>query len=141
MCISSDWDFLSLVLSLNLNTMFFAAILILILRSVLIFSTFYLKREEFFFYFLFMLSIFILSMLCLCIRYRIFSLIIFWDLLGIRRFFLVLFYNNWDSCRGSINTVLTNRLGDFFLFIFLLTAFFNNQSFGRFLMILSSIFF
>jgi NADH-ubiquinone oxidoreductase chain 5 len=31
---------------------------------------------------------------------------------------LVLFYNNWDRASGSLNTVLTNRLGDFFLFIF-----------------------
>jgi NADH-ubiquinone oxidoreductase chain 5 len=46
------------------------------------------------------------------------SIIISWDLLGISSFFLVLFYNNWDSCSGSINTVLTNRLGDYFIFIF-----------------------
>lgn len=29
-----------------------------------------------------------------------------------------MFYNNWDRCRGAINTVLTNRVGDYFLFLF-----------------------
>ena len=48
-----------------------------------------------------------------------------WDLLGVSRFFLVLFYNNWDSCSGAMNTVLTNRLGDFFLFIFMRFFFFS----------------
>ena len=39
-------------------------------------------------------------------------------MLGISSFFLVLFYNNWDRNSGAINTALTNRLGDFFLFTF-----------------------
>lgn len=48
--------------------------------------------------------------------------------MGVSRFFLVFFYNNWDSCRGAINTVLTNRIGDFFLFVFFVYFFFSGLS-------------
>lgn len=55
-----------------------------------------------------------------------------WDLLGISSFFLVLFYNNWDSCRGAINTALTNRLGDYFIFVFFRGSIFRGFYFFRF---------
>ena len=51
--------------------------------------------------------------------------------MGISRFFLVLFYNNWDRCRGAMNTVLTNRLGDYFLFIFMCGFWFSGLRFLR----------
>lgn len=50
-------------------------------------------------------------------------------MLGISSFFLVLFYNNWDSCSGAMNTVLTNRLGDFFIFVFFRTSIFSGLRF------------
>lgn len=51
--------------------------------------------------------------------------------MGISRFFLVLFYNNWDSSRGSINTTLTNRVGDYFLFVLFGITFFFIISLGN----------
>jgi len=47
---------------------------------------------------------------------RIFMIFIAWDGLGVTRFFLVMFYLNWDRISGAIVTVLTNRLGDYCLF-------------------------
>jgi NADH-ubiquinone oxidoreductase chain 5 len=51
-----------------------------------------------------------------------------WDLLGVSRFFLVLFYNNWDRNRGALNTVLTNRIGDYFLFVFFMYLLIKGES-------------
>jgi len=86
---------------------------------------YYLSGEVNFNYYFFILLIFVLRIFSLIFRNNIFIILISWDLLGISRFFLVLFYNNWDRIRGSINTVLTNRLGDYFLFIFFRTIFFS----------------
>ena len=45
------------------------------------------------------------------------SIFVAWDGLGITRFFLVIYYCNWDSISGAMVTVITNRLGDVILFI------------------------
>lgn len=113
-----EWDFLSFKISVYFNRVIFSLILLLVTMSVLVFRTYYLDGELNFNYYYFVLLIFVGSMFSLIYRNGCFSILLSWDILGISRFFLVLFYNNWDSCRGAMNTVLTNRLGDFFLFVF-----------------------
>ena len=93
-------------------------------------------------YYFFVLLVFVLRIFMLNFSFNAFSILLSWDLLGISSFFLVLFYNNWDSCRGAINTVLTNRLGDFFIFVFFRSCIFRGLSFSRFIYVFwSSIFF
>jgi len=113
-----EWDFLSLKFSFYFNSILFSIILTLVTLSVLIFSTYYLSGELNFNYYYFVLLIFVGRIFRLNFSRSLFTMLISWDLLGISRFFLVLFYNNWDSCRGAINTALTNRLGDYFIFVF-----------------------
>nr|BAV81434.1 NADH dehydrogenase subunit 5 [Parascaris equorum] len=113
-----EWDFMALKFSVYYNSVMFSLVLLLVTLSVLVFSTYYLNGELNFNYYYFMLLIFVGSMFSLIFSNGSFSMLVSWDLLGISSFFLVLFYNNWDSCSGAMNTVLTNRLGDFFLFIF-----------------------
>lgn len=64
-----------------------------------------------FFFFLFSMGLLFLSR-----RYLLF--ITFWDLLGFSSVLLVFFYGRWDSWRGSLNTSLTSRFGDFMLLLF-----------------------
>lgn len=99
---------------------------------VLVFSTYYLNSELNFNYYYFVLLIFVGRMFRLNFRNSIFTMLLRWDLLGISRFFLVLFYNNWDRCRGAINTALTNRLGDYFIFVFFGLSVFRGYYFLRF---------
>jgi NADH-ubiquinone oxidoreductase chain 5 len=101
-------------------------VLLIVTLRVLVFSTYYLNGELNFNYYYFVLLIFVGRMFGLNFRGRIFTILLSWDILGVSSFFLVLFYNNWDSCRGAINTVLTNRLGDFFLFFFFSFGFFSS---------------
>lgn len=57
-----------------------------------------------------------------------FLLFLSWDYLGVLSFFLVLFYGNFERVNGSQITVLMNRLGDFFIFIFfLIVTFYLNE--------------
>lgn len=43
--------------------------------------------------------------------------ILSWEGLGIRSFFLINYYQSWDSYNNSLVTILTIRLGDFMFFI------------------------
>nr|ADU78513.1 NADH dehydrogenase subunit 5 [Baylisascaris ailuri] len=124
-----EWDFLSFKVSVYFNSVMFSLILLLVTMSVLVFSSYYLNGELNFNYYYFMLLIFVGSMFSLIYSNSCFSMLVSWDLLGISSFFLVLFYNNWDSCSGAMNTVLTNRLGDFFLFVFFSSTIFSGYYF------------
>lgn len=48
--------------------------------------------------------------------------LIFWEYLGVLRFFLILFYLNYISLRASVVTLVSSRFGDVCLFILLATA-------------------
>ena len=126
------WDFLGFKLNVSFNRVFFSIILLVVRIRVLYYSLYYLNGEINFYYYIIVLLIFIGSMFGLVFANSAFTIIVCWDLLGVSRFFLVLYYNNWDSCSGSINTVITNRLGDYFIFIFFALSFFNAMYFFRF---------
>jgi len=117
--------FINLKFNLDSKTLTFSFILFIVTLIVLIYRIYYLSGEVNFNYYFFILLIFVLRIFSLNFRNNILLILVSWDLLGISRFFLVLFYNNWDRIRGSINTVLTNRLGDYFLFIFFRRIFFS----------------
>lgn len=137
-----EWSFLLIKYNFYFNSVLFSIILILVSLRVLIFRSYYLKGEIYFIYYLFVLIIFVLSIYSLNFRNNTFIIIVSWDLLGITSFFLVLFYNNWDRCNGSINTVLTNRLGDYFIFVFFSSSSFLSYFFNSFSIFLwSSLFF
>lgn len=133
-----EWFFIVLKYSFYLNTVVFSLILLFVTLRVLVFSSYYLSGELNFYYYYFVLILFVLSIFSLNFSINSFRMLLSWDLLGITRFFLVLFYNNWDRNSGAINTVLTNRLGDFFLFIFFSFSLFLNLGFFSYSFILWS---
>nr|UXK95577.1 NADH dehydrogenase subunit 5 [Macropostrongyloides lasiorhini] len=134
-----EWDFLSIKFNLYFNSMLFSVILGLVTLSVLLYSTYYLHGEVNFNYYYFVLLIFVGSMFMLNYSSSVFTMLISWDLLGISSFFLVLFYNNWDSNSGAMNTALTNRIGDFFIFTFFSGVIFYGYYFYSFEMLCSVI--
>nr|YP_010892324.1 NADH dehydrogenase subunit 5 [Cylicostephanus longibursatus]WJO90057.1 NADH dehydrogenase subunit 5 [Cylicostephanus longibursatus] len=133
-----EWDFLSLKFNFYFNSILFSFILGLVTLSVLVFSTYYLHGELNFNYYYFVLLIFVGSMFMLNYSSSIFTMLLSWDLLGISSFFLVLFYNNWDSNSGAMNTALTNRIGDFFIFSFFSGVLFYGYYFLSFEMLCGS---
>nr|UXK95601.1 NADH dehydrogenase subunit 5 [Macropostrongyloides dissimilis] len=132
-----EWDFLSLKFNFYFNSVLFSLILGLVTLSVLLFSTYYLHGEVNFNYYYFVLLIFVGSMFMLNYSSSVFTMLLSWDLLGISSFFLVLFYNNWDSNSGAMNTALTNRIGDFFIFSFFSGVIFYGYYFFSFEMMCS----
>ena len=127
-----EWDFLSIKFRFYFNSVLFSFILGLVTLRVLLYSTYYLHGELNFNYYYFVLLIFVGRIFILNYSSRVFTILLSWDLLGISRFFLVLFYNNWDRNSGAINTALTNRIGDFFIFSFFSGVIFYGYYFFRF---------
>ena len=129
---------MSLKFNFYFNRILFSLILGLVTLSVLVFRTYYLHGEINFNYYYFVLLIFVGSIFMLNYRSSVFTILLSWDLLGISRFFLVLFYNNWDRNSGAINTALTNRIGDFFIFSFFRRVIFYGYYFFSFELICRS---
>lgn len=70
------------------------------------------------------LTCFVARIICLIFHNSLFSLFLGWDGLGITSYYLVYYYRNWRSMNGAIVTLLTNRLGDVFLFFSLIYFYF-----------------
>lgn len=73
--------------------------------------------------FVFILLLFILSMIMLIFGGNFYSIILGWDRLGVVSFLLVIYYQNEISIRRGLITIFINRLGDvamvFFICFFL----------------------
>ena len=108
-----------LVFSLDINSLLFSKILIVISIAVLIWSYYYLGSEPVYIRFFFLILRFLFSIFILIFATSLLSLFIGWDLLGFTSFFLVAFYGNQNSHVAAMLTGLSNRVGDclFFLLI------------------------
>jgi len=95
----------------RISIIFFLTV-ILISRSVLVFSLDYIKNDLFFNRFHLILLRFIFSIVLLIFTPNLISILWGWDGLGIRSYLLVIYYNNSKSLNAGIVTALTNRLGD-----------------------------
>lgn len=126
-----EWYFFNLKLGLYIDRFFFGCVLFVVTFSVIVFSSYYMEGEVNLYYFFLVFMVFVFSMFFLNFSRRVFTMLLSWDVLGVSSFFLVLFYNNWDSCSGAINTVLTNRVGDYFLFLFFVFFVFSSLYFER----------
>nr|YP_001023668.1 NADH dehydrogenase subunit 5 [Hexamermis agrotis]ABM79869.1 NADH dehydrogenase subunit 5 [Hexamermis agrotis] len=99
--------------------------------NVFQFSKNYMK--DFSAYFNSMLVMFMFSMITLIISDSWLMLFMGWEFLGVTSFFLILYYNNWNSLSGALLTMMTNRLGDMF---FILSMLFFLSLFKSFMMLI-----
>jgi len=103
-------------LSIDLYVLLFLFILLIISVIIMFFTSFYIQGDLRLGWFFVTLSLFILRIVLLAVADSVYIIFIAWDGLGVSRFFLVIYYINWDSISGAIVTVITNRLGDYCLF-------------------------
>jgi len=108
----------SLEVQLRGVVLFFLFVLVVISSSVFLYSSFYIRHSLWSPYYWSLLFSFFLVISFLVMLSRSLIFFLFWDLLGVTRFLLVLFYSNWDSYSGAFNTVLVGRSGDLFLLVF-----------------------
>jgi len=62
----------------------------------------------------------------LIISESILRLILGWEGLGVRSFFLINYHQTWERLNNSMYTILTIRVGEIFLFIILIRMFFQS---------------
>nr|UJM44265.1 NADH dehydrogenase subunit 5 [Perna viridis] len=110
------WDLGGMGLSINLlvdsiGVMFIGTIMI-ISGSVLMYCYWYMDDEKYFFRFMYLVYLFVGSMMFMILIPNLITLLIGWDGLGLTSFLLVAHYQNSSSLSGSLLTALTNRIGD-----------------------------
>ena len=95
----------------------FAAVVLFISGSVLLFSSFYIEDDPFLTRFIILVVLFVLSINLLIFIPNIIAILLGWDGLGIISFCLVIYYQNPKSLAGGMLTALSNRVGDVIILI------------------------
>nr|YP_009308167.1 NADH dehydrogenase subunit 5 [Phascolosoma pacificum]AOS53047.1 NADH dehydrogenase subunit 5 [Phascolosoma pacificum] len=95
----------------------FAAVVLFISGSVLLFSSFYMEDDLFLTRFIILVVLFVMSMNLLIFIPNMIAILLGWDGLGIISFCLVIYYQNPKSLAGGMLTALSNRIGDVMILI------------------------
>nr|BBN79996.1 NADH dehydrogenase subunit 5 [Grandidierella rubroantennata] len=114
-----EWEILNLnctsvVMSMIFDWMSLSFLMVVTLISSMImgYSIYYMDGDKNPKRFVFILLMFIFSMMFLIISPNLISLLLGWDGLGLTSYALVIFYQNESSCNSGMITILSNRVGD-----------------------------
>nr|YP_010714148.1 NADH dehydrogenase subunit 5 [Plautia stali]WDD39711.1 NADH dehydrogenase subunit 5 [Plautia stali] len=103
LCMSMYFDWMSLL---------FMGSVMLISSMVVFYSDSYMHSDAFKIRFLFLVLLFVLSMMFLIISPNLISILLGWDGLGLVSYCLVIYYQNFKSYNAGMLTILSNRIGD-----------------------------
>lgn len=120
-----EWGFVDLKFYFGEVRFYFSFVLLLVGLGVVLFVPYYMGWDYNLSYFIVVFLVFFFRMFFLMLSGGVLVYVLGWDVLGIRRFFLVFYYGNWDSNVGAMNTVLVGRVGDFLVYIFFAGFFFS----------------
>jgi len=95
----------------------FSCLVLFISASVLWFSSSYIEGDIFLRRFIWLVLLFVASMNLLVFIPNLIAILLGWDGLGLVRFLLVIYYQNYKSLSAGILTVLINRIGDVILLL------------------------
>nr|ARO74692.1 NADH dehydrogenase subunit 5 [Mexistrophia reticulata] len=109
----------------------FSALVCLVAFSVFWFAVDYMKEELFYWRFMWLLFLFVISMILLIFSQSLFSLLLGWDGLGITSYLLIIYYQNKTSLESGTLTLMINRLGD----VLIMSTFCLMITMGSFLML------
>lgn len=114
-----EWEVLSLNRIRVVITILFDWIRLIFISFVLLISSIvifyrieYISEDKNINRFIFLVVIFVLSIILLIIRPNLIRILLGWDGLGLVSYCLVIYFNNVKSFRAGILTVLSNRVGD-----------------------------
>nr|YP_010022117.1 NADH dehydrogenase subunit 5 [Allonychiurus kimi]QOL12119.1 NADH dehydrogenase subunit 5 [Allonychiurus kimi] len=105
---------LSLIMTILVDWMslIFMGFVMLISSMVMMYSTIYMKEETNYVRFIWLVYLFVLSMVLLIISPNMVSILLGWDGLGLVSYCLVIYYQNVKSANAGMLTILSNRIGD-----------------------------
>nr|AWN56160.1 NADH dehydrogenase subunit 5 [Cardiocondyla obscurior] len=114
-----EWMFLGfssmsmeLIFLFDWVSMMFISVIFLISSMIMIYSMGYMEGEKFLKRFIYLVVLFIFSMILMIISPNIISILFGWDGLGLVSYCLVIYYQNYMSYNSGMVTVLCNRVGD-----------------------------
>nr|UPL65254.1 NADH dehydrogenase subunit 5 [Physopelta sp.] len=129
-----DWEFFSLVscsfvmtLLLDWMSLLFMGSVLFISSMVLIYSYSYMTGDLMGDRFMYLVLLFILSMMAMIISPNLISVLIGWDGLGLVSYCLVIYFNNIKSYNAGMLTILVNRVGDVAILLSIIFMFDNGS--------------
>lgn len=120
---SYNWSWL-VSFSFDCVALFVSLMLIVCFIYVLYYTSHYFNGGEGVISLTEMICLFVGVMFLLTCTGDFLSTLIFWEYLGVVRFFLILFYGRYLSLRSSIITLVSSRFGDVSLFILIACSYF-----------------
>nr|YP_010266087.1 NADH dehydrogenase subunit 5 [Messor structor]UHY95048.1 NADH dehydrogenase subunit 5 [Messor structor] len=93
-------------------SLLFISFIFLISAMIMLYSYMYMNNEIYIERFIYLVILFIMSMILMIISPNIISILFGWDGLGLVSYCLVIFYQNYSSYNSGMVTVLSNRVGD-----------------------------
>nr|ASY97983.1 NADH dehydrogenase subunit 5 [Taumantis sigiana] len=114
-----EWEIISLnsssivmTLLLDWMSLLFMSFVLLISSLVILYSEDYMNGDITLNRFIFLVLMFVLSMIFLIISPNLISILLGWDGLGLVSYCLVIYYQNVKSYNAGMLTALSNRVGD-----------------------------
>nr|YP_010872921.1 NADH dehydrogenase subunit 5 [Pheidole fervida]WGV34109.1 NADH dehydrogenase subunit 5 [Pheidole fervida] len=101
-----------LMLLMDWVSLLFISFIMMISSMILLYSYMYMMGNKFTKRFIFLIILFVLSMVLMIISPNIISIMFGWDGLGMVSYCLIIFYQNYSSYNSGMVTVLCNRVGD-----------------------------
>lgn len=108
---------IELILLVDWISLLFISFIIIISSIIILYRYVYIIGDKFIKRFIFLIILFVLSMVLIIIRPNIIRIMFGWDGLGLVSYCLIIFYQNYRSYNSGIVTVLCNRVGDVGLLI------------------------
>nr|ADO60562.2 NADH dehydrogenase subunit 5 [Ptinus rufipes] len=107
----------SLILLFDWMSLMFSSFVMFISSMVIYYSSEYMMGDKFVSRFIFLVVLFVLSMLMMIFSPNLISILLGWDGLGLVSYCLVIYYQNIKSFNAGMLTALSNRIGDVALLI------------------------
>nr|YP_010163978.1 NADH dehydrogenase subunit 5 [Phloeosinus perlatus]QRK25829.1 NADH dehydrogenase subunit 5 [Phloeosinus perlatus] len=108
---TSSFDF-SFILYFDWKTFLFMSFVLLISSLIMNYSEEYMSAEKDFRRFIYLMVLFVFSMMVVISSLNLISILLGWDGLGLVSYALVIFYQNEKSFNAGMLTALSNRVGD-----------------------------
>lgn len=103
---------IELILLIDWISLLFISFIIIISSIIILYRYVYIMGDKFIKRFIFLILLFVLSIVLIIISPNIIRIIFGWDGLGLVSYCLIIFYQNYSSYNSGIVTVLCNRVGD-----------------------------
>nr|UOU85026.1 NADH dehydrogenase subunit 5 [Procloeon bifidum] len=105
------------IIILDYMSLLFMSVVLLIASTILFFSKDYMSSDPNINRFIWLVFMFVLSMMSLILSPNLISILMGWDGLGLVSYCLVIYYQNVKSYNAGMLTALTNRIGDVMILI------------------------